>query len=226
MNPIDITPDAAFGRKTTPRRRCIGRILTRLDDLIGRAEGYVLGWGIILMAANTIANVFGRYLFSQSLYFTEELNAFLIVILTFIGLGYVTRKGRHIRMSAFYDLLPARYRKLLMILIAVMTAGVMFVLAWYALEYVMKVAHRGRVTPALQVPLYLTYVWVVIGFAVTGVQYLLTAWRNADLGDPDVYISFSTIDEYQDPEIAEVMHLYNQDHPAADAPTDRTSGHN
>lgn len=224
MNPLDVAPNAASVHNGRPR---INALLARVDELIGIAEGFVLAWGIILMAANTIANVFGRYLFSRSLYFTEELNAFLIVILTFIGLGYVTRKGRHIRMSALYDALPPRYRKRLMILISVTTAVAMFVLAWFALEYVIKIAHRGRVTPALQVPLYLTYIWVVIGFAVTGVQYLLTAWRNTDLSNPDVYVSYSTVDEYQDPEIAEVMHLYDQDHPAiTDTPeADPARGH-
>jgi len=188
------------------------RLLSSLDTLIDRAEAFILAWGVIIMATNTIANVFGRYVFSQSIYFTEELNEFLIIIITFMGLGYVTRKGRHIRMSAFYDLLPVRAKKLMMVLIASLTAVVMFILAWYAFEYVAKIARRGRVTPALQVPLYMTYVWVVIGFALTGIQYVLTMVKNLNLADEDVYISYTTVDQYEDPEVSEVMHLYKQDH--------------
>lgn len=188
------------------------RLLSKLDSLIDRGEAFILAWGVIIMAANTIANVFGRYVFSQSIYFTEELNEFLIIIITFMGLGYVTRKGRHIRMSAFYDLLPVRVKKLMMILIASLTAVVMFILAWYAFEYVAKIARRGRVTPALQVPLYMTYVWVVVGFALTGIQYVLTMVKNLNLADEDVYISYTTVDQYEDPEVSEVMHLYKQDH--------------
>lgn len=186
--------------------------LSTLDRFVDRAEAFILGWGVIIMAANTIANVFGRYVFSQSIYFTEELNEFLIIIITFMGLGYVTRKGRHIRMSAFYDMLPARSKKLMMILIASTTAVAMFILAWYAFEYVAKIARRGRVTPALQAPLYLTYVWVVVGFALTGIQYVLTVVKNLNLADENVYISYTTVDQYEDPEISEVMHLYQQDH--------------
>ncbi|WP_439888066.1 TRAP transporter small permease [Pseudomonas sp. MBLB4123] len=228
MNRRNFTPVEPLGQtEGTPTfsRGCsVTRILAACDALIGKAEALVLGWGIILMAANSIANVLGRYLFSQSLYFSEEFNQFLIVIITFIGLGYVTRKGRHIRMSALYDLLPVRAKKLLMVLIAGLTAVVMFILAWYALEYVAKVAARGRVTPALQFPLYLTYVWVIAGFLVAGVQYVLTACKNLNLADQDVYISFSEVDQYLDPEIAEVLHLYKQDHlePGAD-PLDEKS---
>ena len=159
----------------------------------------------MLMAANTIANVFARYLFSNSLYFSEELNEFLIIIITFIGLGYATREGRHIRMSALYDMLSPRSQKLLMIFIAGLTAAIMFLLTWYGLEYVQKVAQRGRVTPALQVPLYLTYLWVVIGFAVTAIQYTLTVIRNLDLSDQRVYISYTKEDTYEDPDIVSAI---------------------
>ncbi|WP_170419642.1 TRAP transporter small permease [Ruegeria atlantica] len=176
--------------------------LGKIDAVIGRFEVWILGWGIILMAVNTIANVFGRYVFNQSIYFSEELNEFLIVIVTFMGLGYATRKGIHIRMSAIYDALPIRIRKGLMVVIAATTAVVMAVLAWYALEYVQKVAARGRITPALQLPLYLTYVWVVIGLTLASFQYLLTAIRNLNFAEEEVYVSYLEVDSYEDPETA------------------------
>lgn len=177
-------------------------ILGRIDSAIERVEIWILGWGIILMAVNTIANVFGRYVFNQSIYFSEELNEFLIIIVTFMGLGLATRKGIHIRMSAVYDALPAKIRKGLMVVIATTTAAMMALLAWYALEYVQKVASRGRITPALQVPLYLTYVWVVIGLALTSFQYLLTALRNLNFTETEVYVSYLEVDSYEDPETA------------------------
>ena len=174
-------------------------VLGKIDDAIGRIEVFILSWGIILMAINTIANVVGRYVLQQSIYFSEELNEFLIVIVTFMGLGYATRKGIHIRMSAIYDALPQKIRKILMIIITATTAVMMAVLAWYALEYVQKVAARGRVTPALQMPLYLTYIWVIVGLALTSLQYMLTAIRNLDLSDEDVYVSYVEVDSYEDP---------------------------
>ena len=176
--------------------------LVRIDAGIGRIEGLILTWGIILMAANTIANVFGRYIFDQSIYFSEELNEFLIVIVTFMGLGYATRKGIHIRMSAIGDVLPGRIRKGLMVVIAATTAVMMAILAWYALEYVQRVAGRGQITPALRVPLYLTYVWVVIGLVLASFQYLLAAIRNLNFADEEVYVSYLKVDHYEDPEAA------------------------
>lgn len=153
-------------------------------------------YGIILIALNSIANVIGRFVFSRSIYFSEELNQFLIVLVTFVGLGYAARKGRHIRMSAVYDQLRDRQRKVLMIVIAATTGAVMFVLAWYSYLYVANIANLGKVTPSLQIPLYWTYIWVPIGFVITGIQYWLTVVRN--LREPEVYISYEEVDSYDE----------------------------
>lgn len=181
-------------------------VLAVIDQWIGKTEAVILSVAVLAMAANSIANVLGRYLFSQSLYFSDELNQFLIVIITFIGLGHVTRKGKHIRMSALYDMLSIRWQKLFMIVIALMTAATLLLLTWYAGEYVLKIAKRGRVTPALQIPLYLTYIWVVLGFFIASIQYFLTAYKNLQPDTADkVYISYTTVDEYLDPDIADAI---------------------
>jgi TRAP-type C4-dicarboxylate transport system permease small subunit len=174
------------------------RVLAAIDNAIARFEAFVLAFGVLLMAANSIANVIGRFVFAHSLYFSEELNQFLIVLVTFVGLGYAARKGRHIRMSAVYDQFGDRGRKALMILIAGVTAAVMFALAWFSFDYVARVAMLGKVTPSLQLPLYLTYLWVPVGFVITGIQYILTVVKN--LREPDVYISYEQIDSYDEVE--------------------------
>ena len=135
----------------------------------------------------------------ESLFFAEELNQFLIVLITFVGIGYAARKGRHIRMSAIYDSLPDFWRKALMVVIALATAAAMFVLAYYSYIYVEKVAATGRIAPSLRVPIYLTFLWVPIGFVITGIQYLLTAIVN--LLRRDVFLSVSVVDSFDDSEM-------------------------
>ncbi|WP_025164432.1 TRAP transporter small permease [Pseudomonas taeanensis] len=199
--------------------------LIGLDRLLGKVEGTLLGLAILALAAFAFANVFGRFVFSESIYFVEELNEFLMVLITFLGLGYVTRNGRHIRMTAIYDLLPAVAKKVLMIVIALVTAAIMFALAYFAFEYVAKTASRGRLTPALKVPLYLSYVPVVLGFVITGMQYLLTAWRNLDFSDPEVYVSYSKRDEYEAVELADVAAVGDADRDECNAPSGSAAQH-
>ncbi|MDY6889971.1 MAG: TRAP transporter small permease [Pseudomonadota bacterium] len=149
-----------------------------LDRCLGRAEALILGAGVLLMALNTVANVVGRFLFQHSFFFTEEVNRILIVMITFAGIGYAARQGRHIRMSALFDLLPIAGRRWLMLLIAFFTSLVMFALAFFSVRYIDSVASSGRVLSSLRIPVWWIYLWVPVGLSVTGIQYLLTALKN------------------------------------------------
>lgn len=187
--PGPLAPLKALGRG-------IGRTLQILDRGIRGFEWIVLSWGVLIMAANSIANVIGRFVFGQSIYFSMELNQFLMVLITFMGLGYAARQGRHIRMSAIYDQLPDAGRKILMIVIAAVTAAIMFVLAYYSFSYVHRIWELEKVTPSMRVPLWLTYVWVPLGFVITGIQYVLTVYRN--LRSTEIYLSYEKVDSYEE----------------------------
>jgi len=167
-----------------------------LDLWLGRVEALILGAGVLLMALNTVANVVGRFVFQHSFFFTEEVNRILIVMITFAGIGYAARHGRHIRMSALFDALPSEGRRWLMLLIALCTSLVMFALAFLSVRYIDSVASSGRVLSSLQIPIWWIFLWVPVGLGVTGVQYLLTAVRNL-LSSEGAYLSTEVKDGYE-----------------------------
>jgi TRAP-type C4-dicarboxylate transport system permease small subunit len=172
--------------------------LAAVDTLISHIESIMLAVGVLLMAANTVGNVIARFVFAESIYFSEELNRILIILITFAGISYAARQGRHIRMSAIYDAMPPRYRKMLMIVITLVTAVFMFGLCYYAVGYIETQAGRGRVLPALQIPVWWTLLWVPVGFFMTGMQYLLTAIKN--MISKDIYLSTSVLEGYDNDE--------------------------
>ena len=180
-------------------RSALPGILGVIDVAIARIEAVLLATGVLLMATNTIANVIGRYALGQSIFFSEELNRILIILITFAGISYAARHGRHIRMSAIYDTLPGRARKALMIAITLITAACMFALCYWSITYMLAQSGRGRVLPALQIPVWWILVWVPIGFFMTGMQYLLTAVKN--FIDKDIYLSTSVLEGYDEDEL-------------------------
>ena len=170
-------------------------ILGVIDAGIARIEAVLLAAGVLLMALNTVANIVGR-LIGRTIFFSEELNQALIILITFAGISYAARHGRHIRMSAFFDAMPFRPRKVLMVLIAAATAAMMFLLTWYSMVYVLEQAGRGRLLPALKIPQWWIIVWAPLGFFLTGLQYALTAIKN--LLEPEIWLSTSTLEGYDD----------------------------
>jgi len=178
------------------------QIVTRIGRVIQRIEEVVLSASILTIAALTIVNVVCRSVFDFSLAFTEEISQFCIIVVCFVGLSYAASKGRHIRMTAIYDQLSPKWRKVFMVVITVSTAVIMFALSWYAFGYVVTVYELGGIYPALRVPFYVVYAVAPVGLFLGGVQYGLAALRN--LTSKDIYLSFETKDEYEEPVTLEI----------------------
>jgi len=162
----------------------VSRVAKAIDRGLTLLERQLLAWAIILMAVNTAGNVVMRVAFNSSFFFTEELNQFLIVLVTFVGTSAAARQGRHIRMSALTDHIPPRQRRLAFAAIQTVTAIVLLVLGWYATQYILRIQGLGRVTPAMQVPTWITLVWLPLGLGLTALQFGLAALTNLRRDEP------------------------------------------
>jgi TRAP-type C4-dicarboxylate transport system permease small subunit len=172
--------------------------LGTIDVLISKIEAVMLAMGVILMAINTCTNVIARYVLGEGMFWSGEVNRILIILITFAGIGYAARHGRHIRMSAIYDAIPVKGRKVLMICIALITSVIMFFLCYHSYLYIETLHNRGRILPALGIEIWWIYIWAPVGFAITGIQYFLTAIKN--FTSKDVYLSTGVVDGYSDSE--------------------------
>ncbi len=181
------------------RENPVLKALDFIDTQISRLEGFMLAVGVIAMTINTIAAVISRFVFNNAITFTDELNVIFIVVVTYAGLSYAARNGRHIRMSAIYDAMTERMRKALMVVMTSVTSAFMFFLSFYSCTYIVEVYESGRILPALGLPVFYIYLWVPVGFVMTGLQYAFTAVKN--LTQKDVYLSTNVKDGYADTEI-------------------------
>ena len=172
------------------------KIMNKIDAIIGKIEEGILAYGVILLTLITTGNAISRKFFNYSWSSAEECTQFLLVIVTFMGISYAARKGRHIRMTAFYEFMPKKVQKVLTIIICLVTALILFYLTYYAIDYVAKLYKLGRVTPSLRVPFWMTVIWVPIGLTLGGIQYLRTLYKN--LVEKDVWVSAEVSSEYSD----------------------------
>lgn len=145
---------------------------------LSRFEEFVLSYSVIAMAILLIVGVFMRNVMNSSLTFTEEIASALLILVSFFGLGYCARKGRHITMSIVFDMVSNKYKKLFMIVISVVSAIATAYITYLAVKYVLNVKSLGRVTPALQIPIYLIYSVVPIGFLLATIEYIRSFISN------------------------------------------------
>ncbi|MHB0774745.1 TRAP transporter small permease [Halomonas sp. WWR20] len=172
------------------------RALSAFDRVLGVIERAIVAGSVLVMATLMSAHVVGNLLFQQGIAGTYEITEMLIVIITFVGVGYAARNARHISMSAIYDQLSGRLRKLLLIVISIGTAILMFYFAYKSIEYVSVLQDRGRASSSLHIPLWIVYLSLPVGFTLAGIQYLLTTARN--LLSSDIYRSFNEKETYSE----------------------------
>ncbi|MES1949664.1 tripartite ATP-independent periplasmic transporter DctQ [Salinisphaera sp. S4-8] len=192
-------------------RNIVLSILNAIDQTFGWIERVVVAGSVLIMAALMSAHVVGNLLFDRGIPGTYEVTEMLIVVMTFVGVGYAARCARHISMSAIYDQLSGGLRKTLLIIICLGTGALMFYFAYKSAQYDMTLYERGRASSSLGVPLWTVNLALPIGFTLAGVQYLLTIIRN--LVSDDIYRSFNEKEEYSAVPIDDSGQTHTSDEP-------------
>lgn len=154
------------------------RMLLAFDEKLDKIEAFLLSWSVILLTGVTMGNVISRRCFGYSWSFTEEMSQLFLIIVTFAGVGYAARQASHICMTAFYEFLPLKLKKMVTIFISFSTGFVLYYLTWYASKYVYTAYMLNKLTPALQIPFYLFIIIAPIGLFLGGTQYTITGIKN------------------------------------------------
>lgn len=170
-------------------------------------EVIILSLAVFILAALVIVNVFARTFF-VSIYFVEELTEMLVMLITFVGVSYGVRKARHIRMGAFFDIMPLKVQKVMIIIISVVGAIFMFMMARYAYSYMTQARLMSHRTPALRLPYWYFLIIIPLGFFSAGIQYVRTIVKN--LLVPEVWLSPEQQGEYEAEELQQIAAEYGE----------------
>lgn len=166
-------------------------LIKKIDNVIAKIEGFLLSTSIIAMTILLVGNVISRRVFNQSWAFAEEVGQFLVVVATFMGLGYAVKLNQHVNMTAILDLVPKNTKKVLVMIIAFLSMMTLFFFAYLGFKYSLLVFESGRVTPALEFPRYIVTVFMPIGFLSGAIRYLITFMLNLKHKDL-IYVGIDT----------------------------------
>lgn len=120
---------------------------TNKADFIDLSVGILFGLIVVLIFIQVIF----RYLFNNSLNWTEELAKYLFVWMTFIGSASAFKDRIHIGVDFFVELLPLKYRhyaNVMDIVLITLFSGILTVVG-----YMWTVDVWGTLSPALELPI-------------------------------------------------------------------------
>ncbi len=131
----------------------------------------ILGLGFMVISISY--DVILRYFFAAPTNWALEVNTFLLVFLCVIPAADVLKAGVQIRITFLTERLSARTRDRLEILRVI--AGFLFcaVMTWKGAVMALHAwQHNDRMSTSLGTPMVIPYLFLPVGFALLGIQYL------------------------------------------------------
>lgn len=117
--------------------------------------------------------------FIPSLQWAEEFDRFMWIWSVFLSLPYTIRMGNMLRVNVLLDLMPHVVRKTLNLLVDLVVTASMGLMAYHSVGVIFGakgIITSGELSPAMQWPMSIVYMFMLIGFALAtlrGIQMLV-----------------------------------------------------
>ena len=139
------------------------KFLKWMDDYL---EEFVLIVLLIIMTCSSGLQVVMRYVFNNSLVWSEEVSKYAFIWSGFLSIGYCIKKGLSIKIDILIQLFPPKLQKILSglgLLVLMVFFGLMIQASLVIIDQALA---GGQTSPALHVPMAYVYCGPIIGFVI------------------------------------------------------------
>lgn len=148
------------------------KFLSKLGFQAGRAGIAIAELALVGLMLLTVYAVLARYVFRSPSIHALEVSQYLLLVISWMSIGWVLIVGRHVRMEALYNVLPRTLKlsaNLISKLAIILFSGV---LIWAGSINVMTALDKGyRSSSLLSFPMWVPYLLIPLG----GILLLLAA---------------------------------------------------
>lgn len=142
-----------------------------------KLEEYFVVWSLAFMSIVVFLQVIMRYVFSDSLSWSEELARFVFLWLSWIGAAYAVKERSHFRVEMFAKMLKGNASKVFELLILFIWFIFSFLLTWYGTKLVIFLVDTGQFSAAMEIPMAWPYASVPAGCAIMAIRLLIEMWK-------------------------------------------------
>ncbi len=140
-------------------------------------EEYILIVSFIFLVPLLFMQIVMRYVFHDSLSWSEELARFIFLWQIWLGASYAVKKTRHIRIDIIKGKLSVRQNFILEISITFLCISFCLFLAINGSEMVNQIFRLGQISPALLLPMGYPYLSIPVGASLMTIRYLEKLWE-------------------------------------------------
>lgn len=127
---------------------------------------------IFAMSFIIFIQVIARYVFHNSLTWSEELARYLFVWLVYFSVSFTARRQKHIRIDAAINLYPKAMRPIIEIVSEVIVLAFSIFIAVTGVTVFQKITWSGQMSPAIGLPMQFVYAAPMVGMALTAIRQI------------------------------------------------------
>lgn len=140
--------------------------MNKLDHIFDKLEEYVCFVTLAIMSVAVLWQIINRSFLGRPFPYGEELARYMMVWATMLGTSAGVKIGAHVGVDALILAIRPKYR----VAVTLATSGIalaFFVFVGYlSIEITIGIRETGQISPALQMPMWLAYLALPVGFAL------------------------------------------------------------
>ena len=154
----------------TSRRHSFHTLLLRIEDRVLVAL-------LLIIIGMAVMQIILRNLFGSGIIWGDILVRILVLWIAMTGAMIASRRGDHINIDLLTRILPPKVRRLITGVVAMLTAGVCAVTAYYSFSFVSgEYTYGGRAFATM--PVWVCAAIIPLGFTIIGMRYLFIGFQN------------------------------------------------
>ena len=139
------------------------------------ATNVIAGFILIALFVLICVQVFARLLPITAVLWTTDLATYCLIILGFIGMAFVLRKGAHVAIDILVEVLPVRVGQVIGVITCVIGAVTTIYVAFAAIDVTMSQFERGvYITASMgNVPKWILLAFIPFGLSMTFIEFIV-----------------------------------------------------
>jgi TRAP-type C4-dicarboxylate transport system permease small subunit len=141
--------------------------MSTLKKIICKIEDIITITSFLAMTLVVFWSVICRYVLKIPFTSGEELARYLMIYSIYFGVSIGVRRGTHLGIKAFVGILPEKIRKIAEKIEVISTTSMFVILFILSMQMVLQLKSTGQVSTMLRIPMYIVYLALPIGFAIS-----------------------------------------------------------
>ena len=132
-------------------------------NIFGKVEEYFLVGSMVVSVCVVFLQVVMRYVFQNSLTWSEELARYIFLWQCWIGASFAVKKGSHIRVEILPNKFAGKKKVIFEVIITLIWFSFTIFLAYTGTWITTHVFNSGQLSPAMRIPMGYAYASVPVG---------------------------------------------------------------